>query len=92
MSANLENNSGHRTTISQFSFQCQKREMQKNVRMPILLCSVLNASKVILKILQARFQQYVNPELPDVQAEFIKGRGKAACILCIEPRLGESVV
>ena len=29
----------------------------------------------MLKILKARFQQYVNRELPDVQAEFIKGRG-----------------
>ena len=33
------------------------------------------ASKVILKILQVRLQQYVNHELPDVQAEFRKGRG-----------------
>jgi len=33
------------------------------------------ASKVMLKILQARLQQYVNRELPDVQAGFIKGRG-----------------
>ena len=33
------------------------------------------ASKVMLKILQARFQQYVNHELPDVQARFRKGRG-----------------
>ena len=33
------------------------------------------ASKVMLKILQARFQQYVNHELPDVQAGFRKGRG-----------------
>ena len=32
-------------------------------------------SKVMLKILQARFQQYVNHELPDVQAGFRKGRG-----------------
>ena len=32
-------------------------------------------SKVMLKILQARLQQYVNHELPDVQAEFRKGRG-----------------
>ena len=32
-------------------------------------------NKVILKILQARFQQYVNRELPDVQAGFRKGRG-----------------
>ena len=33
-----------------------------------------HASKVMLKILQARLQQYVNQELPDVQAEFRKGR------------------
>ena len=33
------------------------------------------ASKVMLKILQARLQQYMNRELPDVQAEFRKGRG-----------------
>ena len=33
------------------------------------------ASKVILKILQAKLQQYVNCELPDVQAGFRKGRG-----------------
>ena len=39
----------------------------------VLLIS--HASKVILKILQARLQQYVNYELPDVQAEFRKGRG-----------------
>ena len=35
----------------------------------------LHASKVMLKILQARLQQYVNCELPDVQAGFRKGRG-----------------
>ena len=36
---------------------------------------VYNASKVMLKILQARLQQYVNRELPHVQAGFRKGRG-----------------
>ena len=36
---------------------------------------ISNASKVMLKILQARLQQYVNRELPDVQAGFRKGRG-----------------
>ena len=36
---------------------------------------ILHASKVMLKILQARFQQYVNRELLDVQAGFRKGRG-----------------
>ena len=35
----------------------------------------MHASKVMLKILQARLQQYVNRELPDVQAGFRKGRG-----------------
>ena len=36
---------------------------------------ISHASKVTLKILQARLQQYVNCELPDVQAGFRKGRG-----------------
>ena len=36
---------------------------------------ILHASIVVLKILQARLQQYVNRELPDVQAGFSKGRG-----------------
>ena len=37
---------------------------------------ISHASKAMLKILQARLQQYVNSELPDVQAGFRKGRGK----------------
>ena len=47
---------------------------------------ISHASKVMLKILQARFQQYVNYELPDVQAGFRKGRGtrdQIADIPCI---------
>ena len=36
---------------------------------------ISHATKVMLKILQARLQQYVNCELPDVQAGFRKGRG-----------------
>ena len=36
---------------------------------------ISHASKVMLKILQARLQQYVNHELPNVQAGFRKGRG-----------------
>ena len=36
---------------------------------------ISHASKVMLKILQARLQQYMNQELPDVQAGFRKGRG-----------------
>ena len=36
---------------------------------------ILHASKVMLKILQARLQQYMNQKLPDVQAGFREGRG-----------------
>ena len=36
---------------------------------------ILRASKVMLKILKARLEQYMNQELPDVQAVFRKGRG-----------------
>ena len=47
--------------------------MPKNVQTTAYLIS--HASKVMLKILQARLQQYVNRELPHVQAGFRKGRG-----------------
>ena len=40
-----------------------------------IIALISHASKVMLKILQARLQQYVNCELPDVQAGFRKGRG-----------------
>ena len=41
---------------------------------------ILHANKVMLKIFQARIQQYVNQELPDVQAGFRKGRDQVANI------------
>ena len=40
-----------------------------------LAAAAAHASKVMLKILQARLQQYVNHKIPDVQATFRKGRG-----------------
>ena len=50
--------------------------MPKNAQTTAQLhSSHMLASKVMLKILQARLQQYVYCELPDVQAGFIKGRG-----------------
>ena len=49
-----------------------KRDMPKNVQTTTFIS---HASKVMLKILQARLQQYVNRELPGVQAGFRKGRG-----------------
>ena len=41
----------------------------------LTIALISHASKVMSKILQARLQQYVNQELPDVQAGFRKGRG-----------------
>ena len=49
--------------------------MPKNAQTTTQLNSSHTLSKVMLKILQARLQQYVNHELPDVQAGFRKGRG-----------------
>ena len=48
---------------------------------------ISHASKVMLKILQARLQQYVNQELPDVQAGFRKGRGTRDQIANIHCRI-----
>ena len=49
--------------------------MPKNTQTTAQFALISHASKVMLKILQARLQQYVNRELPDVQAGFRKGRG-----------------
>ena len=49
--------------------------MPKNVQTTTQLHSSHMLSKVMLKILQARLQQYMNCELRDVQAGFRKGRG-----------------
>ena len=47
--------------------------MSRNVQTTVQFYS-FHASKVMVKILQARFQQYVNHEIPDVQADFRKDR------------------
>ena len=49
--------------------------MPKNAQTTSQFALISHASKVMLKILQARLQQYMNHELPDVQAGFRKGRG-----------------
>ena len=68
-------NSGHRTGKGQFSFQSWRRAMPKNAQTTAQLHSSQHASKVMLKILQARLQQHMNWELSDVQVGFRKGRG-----------------
>ena len=50
---------------------------------------ISHASKVMLKILQARLQQYVNRKLPDVQAGFKKGRGTRDQIAIIHWFIGK---
>ena len=70
MPANLEN-SAVATGLEKVSFHSNPKECS-NYR-PTALIS--HANKVMLKILQARVQQYVNFELPDVQTGFRKGKG-----------------
>ena len=62
---------GHRIGKGQFSFQSQRKAIP-NYRTIVLIS---HTSKVMLNILQVRLQQYVNQELPDVQAGYRKVRG-----------------
>ena len=66
--------SGHRTGKGQFSFQSQKGNA-KNSSNYHTIALISHVCKVILKILQARLQQYMNWELPDIQARFRKAKG-----------------
>ena len=75
MPANLEN-SAVATGLEKVSFQSNPKERQcKECSNYHTIALTSHASKVMLKILQARLQQYMNCELPDVQAGFRKGRG-----------------
>ena len=60
-----------RTGKGQFSSQSQRKECLNYCTVSL----ISHASKIMLKILQARLPQYMNLEIPDVQAEFRKGRG-----------------
>ena len=75
MSANLEN-SAVATGLEKVSFHSNPKKGNakecSNYRTTTLIS---HTSKVMLKILQARLQQYMNHELADVQAGFRKGRG-----------------
>ena len=74
MPANLEN-SAVTTGLEKVSFHSKPKEGNvkdcSNYRTVVLIS---HASKVMLKILQARLQQHMNQELSDVQAGFRKGR------------------
>ena len=86
MPANLEN-SAVATGLEQFSFHSnpKERECKRMFKYPTIAL-ISHASKVMLKILQSRLQNYVNHEFPDVQPGFRKGRGtrdQIANIHCI---------
>ena len=75
MPANLEN-SAVATGLEKVSYHSSlSKGNAKECSNYHTIALISHASKVILKILQARLQQYLNCELPDVQAGFRKGRG-----------------
>ena len=75
MPANLEN-SAVATGLEKVSFHSnpKERQCQRMLKLPHN-CTHLTCYKAMFKILQARLQQYVNCELPDIQAGFRKARG-----------------
>ena len=81
MPAHLEN-SAVATGLENVSFHSRAKECSNYHTVAL----ISHASKVTLKILQARLQQYMNRELPDIQGAFRKGRGtrdQIANICCI---------
>ena len=74
MPAHLEN-SAVATGLEKVSFHSNSKGNAKECSNYRTIALISRASKVMLKILQARLQQYVNHELPDVQAGFRKSRG-----------------
>ena len=75
MRANLENTAAA-TGLEKVSFHSspKERQSQRMFKLPHIAL-ISHASKVMLKILPARLQQYMNHELPDVQAGFREGKG-----------------
>ena len=74
MSANLENSAWSQDWKSSVFIPIPKKGNAKECSKYHTTALISHASKVMLKILQARLQQYVNHEFPDVQAGFRKGR------------------
>ena len=80
MSANLEHSAGTADWKSSIFILIPKKDNAKECSNYQTIALISHASKVMLKILQARLQQYVNCELPDVQACLRKVRGTRAQI------------
>ena len=75
MPANLENSAVATGLEKSVFIPIPKKGNAKEYSNYHTIALISHSSKVMLKILQARLQQYVNHELPDVQAGFRKGRG-----------------
>ena len=67
MPPNLQNSDHYKTGKGQFSFQSQRKAIPTKCSNYHTIALISHASKVTLKILQARLQQYMNQELSDVQ-------------------------
>ena len=75
MPANVEN-SAVATGLEKVSFHSNPKErLAKECSDSRTIALISHTSEVMLKILQARLQQYMNCEIPDVQAGFRRGRG-----------------
>ena len=79
--------SGHRTGKGQYVHSIPKKDSAEEYSNCWTIALILNASKVTFKILQARLQQYVNREIPDVQNGLRKGRGGSGWGTHIHPWL-----
>ena len=75
MPANLENSAVAKDWKRSVFIPVPKKGKLKECSNYRAVALISHSSEVMLKILQARLQQYVNRELPDVQADFRKGRG-----------------
>ena len=75
MSANLETQQWPQDWKRSVFIPIPKKGKAKACSNYHTIALISHTTKVMLKILQARLQQYVNHELPDVQAELRKGRG-----------------
>ena len=75
MSANLENSAVATGLEKSVSIPIPNKDNAKECSNYSTTAPISHTSKLMLKILQARLQQYMNCEFPDVQAGFTKGRG-----------------
>ena len=82
MPANLES-SAVAPGLEKVSFHSNPKERQCQRMLSHTIVFISHTSKVMLKVLQASLQQYVNRELPDIQAGFRKGRGTRIQIVSI---------